>query len=221
MEERLHLLSPAREVRLRSQVLVEPAENGLIAYSYAGDIYVGDPATGETTAIVTNPSYEVNPVFSPDGTRIAFIRGNFPIETPSVVVVRPNGSDERVVMPEQRHIRLDTRRRLACRRTRQPGWPPSPMGTPLAGGRRWALRTPTIRATIAELPGRGAFQPERPGRTDDSAPSRRPHPRPPGIRHRSVRRRLSGERRAARPPSPQTIRALLRRADHLVAGWSA
>ena len=56
------------------EVFVESAENGLIAYSYAGDIYVGDPVTGETTAIVTNPTYEVNPVFSPDGTRIAFMR---------------------------------------------------------------------------------------------------------------------------------------------------
>jgi Tol biopolymer transport system component len=80
-------------------VLGQAAENGLIAYSYAGDIYVGDPVTGKTTAIVTNPTYEVNPVFSPDGTRIAFMRGD-PDLDPSVLVVRADGSDERVVMPK-------------------------------------------------------------------------------------------------------------------------
>jgi len=83
----------------RPQSLAGAAANGLIAYSYAGDIYVGDPVTGETTAIVTNPIYEVNPVFSPDGTRIAFMRGD-PEYDPSVLVVRTDGSDERVVMPK-------------------------------------------------------------------------------------------------------------------------
>ena len=40
------------------QAIPEPAGNGLIAYSYEGDIYVGDPTTGETTAIVTHFEYE-------------------------------------------------------------------------------------------------------------------------------------------------------------------
>lgn len=81
------------------------AENGLIAYSYAGDIYVGDPATGETTAIVTHPRYEVNPVFSPDGERIAFIRGGPFTEDAMIVVVRADGSDERVILPKGREHR--------------------------------------------------------------------------------------------------------------------
>ena len=83
-------------------VLGEAAENGLIAYSYAGDIYVGDPVTGKTTAIVTNPTYEVNPVFSPDGESIAFIRGDPASEKATVVVVRNDGSDERVILPKGR-----------------------------------------------------------------------------------------------------------------------
>jgi hypothetical protein len=82
-----------------------PAASGLIAYSYAGDIYVGDPLTGETRAIVTNPSYEVNPLFSPDGTLIAFIRGDPQTGDSTIVVVRADGSDERVLLPQGREHR--------------------------------------------------------------------------------------------------------------------
>ena len=45
-----------------------PAGNGLVAYESEGDIYVGDPTTGETTAIVAGPNRDMRPVFSPDGT---------------------------------------------------------------------------------------------------------------------------------------------------------
>ena len=89
----------------RTEALAAPARNGLIAYSYAGDIYVGDPVTGETTAIVTNPTYEVNPVFSPDGERLAFIRGDPQTGESTIVVVRADGSDERVILPKGREHR--------------------------------------------------------------------------------------------------------------------
>ena len=91
------------------QAFPEPAGNdegnGLIAYSYAGDVYVGDPATGETAAIATSPTYEVNPVFSPDGERIAFIRGDPQAGDSTIVVVRADGSDERVLLPKGREHR--------------------------------------------------------------------------------------------------------------------
>ena len=86
------------ESQAKARVQPKPARNGLIAYSYAGDIYVGNPLTAETTAIVTNAEYETNPMFSPDGRRIAFVRGD-PRQKPSLVVVRPDGSAERVVVP--------------------------------------------------------------------------------------------------------------------------
>lgn len=73
--------------------------NGLIAYSHDGDIYVGDPATGTSEAIVSGPEVDINPIFSPDGSRIAFIRGK-PREPESLIVVRSDGSDERVVVPD-------------------------------------------------------------------------------------------------------------------------
>ncbi|HSM02782.1 MAG TPA: hypothetical protein VK960_10155, partial [Acidimicrobiia bacterium] len=73
---------------------------GSIAYSFEGDIYVGDLASGTTTRIVGGPDEDINPIFSPDGTQIAFVRGT-PITGPgSLMVVKPDGSHLRVVVPE-------------------------------------------------------------------------------------------------------------------------
>jgi len=81
------------------QALGAPAGNGLVAYSSDGDIFVGDPLTGTTTAIVTGPSHDTRPIFSPDGLRIAFGRAESEHDA-TIVVVRADGSDERVVMAE-------------------------------------------------------------------------------------------------------------------------
>lgn len=77
-----------------------PAANGLIAYSYDGDIHVGDPVAGGTTRIVSGPESDINPIFSPDGTRIAFVRGTWSKGPTSLRVVWVVGSDERVVVLE-------------------------------------------------------------------------------------------------------------------------
>jgi Tol biopolymer transport system component len=78
---------------------IGPAANGLVAYASGGDVYVGDAATGETSAIVIGPEMDTRPIFSPDGTHIAFLRGDEGSGEASVLVVRADGSDERVVMP--------------------------------------------------------------------------------------------------------------------------
>jgi Tol biopolymer transport system component len=79
---------------------IGPAGNGLVVFSRDGDIYIADPATGEATAIVSGPDTDSLPLFSPDGTRIAFLRGADPLFTDaSVVVVRADGSDPTVVIP--------------------------------------------------------------------------------------------------------------------------
>jgi Tol biopolymer transport system component len=76
-----------------------PAGNGLIAYEADGDIFVGDPVTGSSIAIVTGPRHDTRPIFSPDGLRIAFLRAES-LSDGTVVVIRADGSDERVVATE-------------------------------------------------------------------------------------------------------------------------
>lgn len=74
--------------------------DGLVAYSFEGDIWVGDIATGITNSIVEGPDFDINPKFSPDGSLIAFVRGT-PVRGPAaLLVVKPDGSDLRVVVPE-------------------------------------------------------------------------------------------------------------------------
>ena len=81
--------------------VVAPAANGLIAYGSDGDILVGDAVTGLTRAIVTGPAVDSNPLFSPDGSRIAFVRGEWETADASIIVVRADGSDERVIVPSR------------------------------------------------------------------------------------------------------------------------
>jgi len=50
------------------------ARNGLIAFAKDGDIYTADPVTGGAVAIVTGPETDLRPVWSLDGTRLAFER---------------------------------------------------------------------------------------------------------------------------------------------------
>lgn len=97
-------LPSQRETRT-GRVLDKRPANGLISYSYAGDIYIGDPVTGEAKPIVTNPAYEAEPIFAPGGQRIAFIRGNPQTGKAKLVVVRTDGSDEHLILPRGRKHR--------------------------------------------------------------------------------------------------------------------
>jgi Tol biopolymer transport system component len=68
-----------------------PARNGLIAFvDGQGAINIGDPVTGITNVIVMGPAND-RPIFSPDGTRIAFLNRAAPTAL-DVIVVRADGS---------------------------------------------------------------------------------------------------------------------------------
>jgi Tol biopolymer transport system component len=51
------------------------ADNGHVAYAQNGDIFTVDPATGIRQKISSGPDEDQEPRWSPDGTRLAFLRG--------------------------------------------------------------------------------------------------------------------------------------------------
>ena len=93
-----------------------PADNGLIPYDKDGDIYVGDPVTGESRLVLGGPTDDTSPSFSPDGTLIAFFRSPDAIRS-HIYVMGADGSDVRKITtspltdvswgqftPDSRHI---------------------------------------------------------------------------------------------------------------------
>ena len=70
-----------------------------IAFSYANDIWIVDRNGGNARRLTTNPAREIYPVFSPDGSQVAFARFN-PAAGPfgwDVYVVTVAGGEERRV----------------------------------------------------------------------------------------------------------------------------
>ena len=75
------------------------AGNGLLAYSADGDIWTTDLVTGDTTAVVTGTDDDSAPIFSPDGTKIAFLRKATVNDSigQEIVVASADGSNQIVV----------------------------------------------------------------------------------------------------------------------------
>jgi hypothetical protein len=73
------------------------ARNGSIAYSY-GDIYTVDPATGASTAIITGPANDSRPLFSRDGTKVAFLRASSTSYAYDLMVAGADGSGVRTIL---------------------------------------------------------------------------------------------------------------------------
>jgi Tol biopolymer transport system component len=81
-----------------------PAANGQIPYVWNGNIYLGDPVTGKTRLIVGDAGDDAVPQFSPDGTKLTWVR-DVPIEgagTPptDIYVANADGTDRRKVNAE-------------------------------------------------------------------------------------------------------------------------
>jgi Tol biopolymer transport system component len=73
----LIIAAVAFAVGSRTTPLPEPygvAGNGLVAVESNGDILLVDPVTGERTVAVGGPTLDTAPMFSHDGTRLAFLR---------------------------------------------------------------------------------------------------------------------------------------------------
>ena len=48
------------------------ARNGLIAFDSGGDIWVAEPDGSDPRLFVSGPGFDIDPTFSPDGTKLAF-----------------------------------------------------------------------------------------------------------------------------------------------------
>src|SRR4029078_11871381 len=78
-----------------------PARTGLVVYAKGGDIFTANPATGDSTVIVTGPQTDVNPTWSRDVTHIAFERTAASGAGPGdVYVALPDGSGLTRVTPD-------------------------------------------------------------------------------------------------------------------------
>jgi hypothetical protein len=70
----------------------------VVAYEAGGDIFAGNPATGETQLVTSGSAVDTSPVLSPDGRHIAFIRDSAPIwDDNGLYVVDADGSDLHMV----------------------------------------------------------------------------------------------------------------------------
>jgi Tol biopolymer transport system component len=79
-----------------------PADNGLIPFVANGDLFLGDPLTGESRLLISSPEADALPQFSPDGTRLAYIRdvGTTAIKPIDIYVAPQDGSSETKITPE-------------------------------------------------------------------------------------------------------------------------
>jgi WD40 repeat protein len=73
------------------------AKNGLLAYSIYGDIYTLDSKSGVATLIVADPALDSRPVFSRDGTKLAFLRRSETSHIFDLMIARADGSEVRPV----------------------------------------------------------------------------------------------------------------------------
>ena len=75
-----------------------PAGNGMLAYAKSGDIFATDGAGANLTAVTSGPALDSRPVFSRDGTRLAFLRRDD--GATRLVVANADGTGVHAVSPE-------------------------------------------------------------------------------------------------------------------------
>lgn len=120
-----------------------PAPNGKIGYSQSGDVWTANPDGSSATRVTHTPEAERAVAFSPDGTRVAFVR----------TMQAPNSSTDEIFVIElatgaQTRITFDPQAQQAV--DDQPTW--SPDGTRLA----WAsLKDGDMDIYVANADGTG------------------------------------------------------------------
>jgi Tol biopolymer transport system component len=76
------------------------AANGPVAFSLAGDIFISQPDGSATQVLIGGPTFDVEPEFSRDGTKLLFLRvaGTEPNEELEVIVAEANGANPRTLL---------------------------------------------------------------------------------------------------------------------------
>ena len=113
-----------------------PAGNGLIAYASGGDIVVTDASGTRTTPITSGTGIDSMPLFSKDGTRIAFLR-NKSSSVQQLMVANADGTDVVAASPELIEVQAYD-------------WSPSGDRLALLGDIRWDAPTPSIFVAAAD-----------------------------------------------------------------------
>jgi Tol biopolymer transport system component len=79
-----------------------PARNGIFITSRDGALYAIDPTTLQSSALALGEGFDFSPIFSRDGTRIAFLRSDGPVTEPAILtmmVANADGSGLHAVTP--------------------------------------------------------------------------------------------------------------------------
>ena len=87
------LVAVAIGTRQRSLEPFGLARNGTWVSSADGDLYTIDPVTGANAPLVVDAGFDFSPIFSRDGTRIAFLRSDGPIGNPAILTLMVANAD--------------------------------------------------------------------------------------------------------------------------------
>ena len=78
-----------------------PGQNGKIAYESSGEIYTIDPDASGKFKVTNNNTEDVNPSYSPDGKKIAYV--NHPTTDSEIWTIKPDGGGRQQVTDNSTH----------------------------------------------------------------------------------------------------------------------
>ncbi len=87
------LVATALYIGSQRRLPPSPFRNGAVVYAQDGDLFIADQLDGTSRPLVAGPDADSNPVFSPQGDRLAFVRESPNWLSSQIMTVRLDGSD--------------------------------------------------------------------------------------------------------------------------------